>query len=308
MLLQLRLTTVVAGVVVVAFLGAACSTARTSDRALPTADSTVVVGASVPTVSEVPSTPVPPTKLPSTTVLLKTGPLKTGPLKTVPLKTGPLTTVPLTTTPTTPAPTAPPTTLAPAYVGAVREIDPELAAAMTPWSFREGCPVGLDELRLVEVTYRNYAGESAAGRVIVHRDHADGIAQVFQELFDAGFPMRSVDLVDVYEGSDQSSMQANNTSAFNCREVAYRNGVWSNHAFGTAIDINPLVNPYVRGDFVDPEVGRPYADRSIEPSAGDPGMIFPDDVVVQAFARIGWSWGGNWGNAKDYQHFSASGS
>ncbi len=205
---------------------------------------------------------------------------------------------------TLPAPTSlVPTTQAPAYVGAVREIDAELEAFITPTSFREGCPVGLAELRLVEITYVNYEGDAVPGRVIVHRDHADGIAQVFEELFDARFPMQSVELVDTHGGDDQISMQANNTSAFNCREVAYRPGVWSNHAVGTAIDINPLVNPYVKDEFVDPEIGRRYVDRTL----GAPGMIVDGDVVVQAFERIGWSWGGYWTSAKDYQHFSASG-
>ena len=137
----------------------------------------------------------------------------------------------------------------------------------------------------------------------MHRDHADSLAQVFGVLFDARFPIQSMELVDAFGGDDQRSMQANNTSAFNCREVAYTPGRWSNHAFGQAIDINPLVNPYVKNDFVDPEQGRAYLDRTSD----TPGLIKADDVVVQAFAEVGWIWGGTWSSAKDYQHFSANG-
>lgn len=266
----------------------------------------VIVGVSCGSAGGEPAqTALPTTVLPVTTVV----PTTVVPTTVVPTTTvAPTTVVPTTTVPpTTVVPTtlvAPPTTFgSPSYVGSIGEIDDSLAAAMTPSSFREGCPVPLGQLRVVEVSYWSYEDDVRLGRVIVHEDHAAGIAQVFEELFDARFPIASVDLVDTYDGSDQASMQANNTSAFNCREVAYRPGAWSNHAFGTAIDINPLVNPYVKGDFVDPEVGRPYVDRS----ADAPGMVTADDVVVQAFAKIGWSWGGNWTTAKDYQHFSANG-
>ena len=110
-------------------------------------------------------------------------------------------------------------------------------------------------------------------------------------------------LVDVFEGSDDLSMEANNTSGFNCREIAFRPGVWSNHAFGTAIDINPLVNPLVSGDLILPPEGAPFIDRSIQVKGG----IYTGDAVTQAFAAIGWGWGGDWVNSKDWQHFSASG-
>jgi hypothetical protein len=99
-------------------------------------------------------------------------------------------------------------------------------------------------------------------------------------------------------------MAANNTSAFNCRSATGHPGVWSEHAYGRAIDVNPLVNPYVSsGGSVDPLQGRMYADRSRH----DRGLIHPGDVVVEAFASIGWEWGGSWTSTRDYQHFSQSG-
>ena len=282
--MRLRLT-VVAIAVLVGVAG--CGSADIADESLPNSTASP---SSVPVATSTGSV--------SPTIPAETLAPETVPSETVPPATAPPTTLPPTTLPPTSLPPEP------VYVGAVREIDAETAASMTPTSIRDGCPVGIDELRLVEVTYVNYDDAEMAGRVVVHRDHAEGIAQVFEELFAARFPMQSVDLVDVHGGSDQASMQANNTSAFNCREVAYSPGVWSNHATGTAIDINPLVNPYVRGDFVDPEAGRPFADRN----SGAQGLIVAGDVVVTAFERIGWTWGGYWNNSKDSQHFSASGS
>ena len=84
--------------------------------------------------------------------------------------------------------------------------------------------------------------------------------------------------------------------------MAWRPGVWSNHAFGAAIDVNPLYNPYVSGDFVDPAAAAAYVDRADI----RPGMIADGDAAVVAFAEAGWIWGGHWAGAKDYQHFSAN--
>ena len=108
--------------------------------------------------------------------------------------------------------------------------------------------------------------------------------------------------IDVYDGSDDASMAANNTSAFNCRAVTGGSS-WSEHSYGTAIDVNPLVNPYVRGNTVLPPEGSRYADRTRD----DPGMIHSGDSTVEAFSARGWIWGGTWSSPKDYQHFSTSG-
>jgi hypothetical protein len=98
-------------------------------------------------------------------------------------------------------------------------------------------------------------------------------------------------------------MAANNTSAFNCRKVSGSRR-WSEHAYGRAIDVNPLRNPYVtRGGRVSPPAGRPYANRSLRAA----GMIHGGDRVVRAFATAGWEWGGHWSGSRDYQHFSSTG-
>ena len=112
-------------------------------------------------------------------------------------------------------------------------------------------------------------------------------------------------LIDAYGANDRRSMAADNTSAFNCRFVSGKPGVWSQHAYGRAIDINPIENPYVvpSSGYVSPPAGRRFADRS----RNAPGMVHRRDAVVRAFAKVGWEWGGRWPGAKDYQHFSATG-
>jgi hypothetical protein len=137
---------------------------------------------------------------------------------------------------------------------------------------------------------------------MVHRDEAARLMDVMRRIFEAQFPIEKMELVDVYGADDDRSMAANNTSAFNCRMRS--SGGWSEHAFGRAVDINPIQNPFVtRGGAVDPQSGRAHADRTRNAQ----GMIQPDDSVVRAFDSIGWRWGGYWRTSKDYQHFSWNG-
>ena len=148
-----------------------------------------------------------------------------------------------------------------------------------------------------------FDGDVATGELIVAAEVAEQIGDVFRQLFEAEYPIQRMQLVDNYGGDDLASMQANNTSAFNCREVAGKPGVWSNHALGLALDLNPLMNPYVSGSFVDPPEGADYVDRSDVRL----GMVVAGDPAVQAFLAMGWRWGGNWTGLKDYQHFSHNG-
>ncbi|MEZ5225172.1 MAG: M15 family metallopeptidase [Acidimicrobiales bacterium] len=138
----------------------------------------------------------------------------------------------------------------------------------------------------------------AVGELVVDAEVAEDIVAVFAELFAVAFPIESLRLVDDFGADDLRSMQANNTSAFNCRFVA-GTSTWSWHAFGRAIDLNPLVNPYVTPNGIDPPEGSAYADRSQQV----PGMIQPGDAVTSGFATIGWAWGGSWAGGQDYQHF-----
>ncbi len=196
-----------------------------------------------------------------------------------------------------PSPTSLP---ASGFVSTISDIDPVTAARMSS-SWRPGCPVELTDLRYVTVTYRGFDGADHQGELVVANSVAADVVDIFTELYDAGYPIASLRLVDDFGGSDDDSMAANNSSAFNCRPVTGGGG-FSEHSYGTAIDLNPVQNPYLSGSLVLPEQGRPYVDR--QPA---PGVIEPGDEVVTAFAEHGWTWGGTWNGPVDYQHFSVSG-
>ena len=166
-------------------------------------------------------------------------------------------------------------------------------------SYRAGCPVGPSRLRTVHVSYWDFAGKPRAGAVVVARTQAAAILGVFRKLWEARFPIRRLRPVSEYRGSDDDSMAADNTSAFNCRFVGGTSR-WSLHAYGTAIDVNPVENPYVGGSAVSPAAGRAYVDRTPYRK----GMAVPGGVLVRAFAAAGWKWGASFG---DYQHFSTTG-
>lgn len=207
-----------------------------------------------------------------------------------------------------PAPQAPPepTTASPEpgvpeFSAAVGPVTPELAERMTPTSWREGCPVALADLRYLTVSHRTFEGGVATGELVVHADVADGVVEVFHDLFDTGYPIRSMRLVDDFGGDDDASMAADNTSAFNCRPVAGTDR-WSEHAYGRALDLNPVENPWVSGDAVEPPAGAEFASR---PAVA--GVIAPDDATVRAFLAAGWQWGGYWTGPVDHQHFSTTG-
>ncbi len=150
-----------------------------------------------------------------------------------------------------------------------------VAAADLPASWREGCPLDVAALRSVDVSHFGYDAEVHTGRLIVAAEVAEDMVDIMSRLFEAAFPIERMEPVDVYGGDDDLSMAANNTSAFNCRAVTGGSS-WSEHSYGTAIDMNPLVNPYVVGGTVLPPEGAAYADRSVDA----PGMIHEGDFVV----------------------------
>jgi D-alanyl-D-alanine carboxypeptidase-like protein len=192
----------------------------------------------------------------------------------------------------------------PRFEGHATRIDDRARERMTGVSWRPGCPVGFADLRLLRVSHWGFNGGVHRGRLVVHRDAAAGMLRVMRRLYRLRFPIRQMRLVDAYSADDRSSMAADNTSAFNCRTVAGQPGVWSEHAYGRAIDVNPIENPYVtESGYVSPPAGAPYANRSHH----RPGMIHRGGPVMEAFASIGWEWGGNWPWPRDYQHFSATG-
>lgn len=188
------------------------------------------------------------------------------------------------------------------FQGSIVAIDAATRTRMRS-SWHPGCPVPLEDLRLLSLSYWGFDGKVHDGELVVHRDVAEDVLTVFGAIFRERFPIRRMRLVDDYGGDDARSMAANNTSAFNCRPVTGGTS-WSEHSYGRAIDLDPVQNPYVTaGGVILPAEGAGYADRSLHAR----GMIHAGGAVVAAFGAVGWSWGGEWSSPADYQHFSSTG-
>lgn len=175
--------------------------------------------------------------------------------------------------------------------------------------WQKGCPVGLGDLRVLTVTHRGFDRRNHTGQLIVNKSAAPGLAKVFRQLYRLHFPIRRLDLQSVYGPRSKWPKDGDTSGSFECRQAVpspcsggTRNGSWSNHAYGLAVDINPVENPYVGcGMSRDPKA-QSYRDRSRH----RPGMV--TRRVIKAFASIGWEWGGSWaGDTKDYMHFSHTG-
>ena len=179
-----------------------------------------------------------------------------------------------------------------------------VTAAELGASWHRGCPVGPPQLRNVTLSYVGFDGRAHTGRLVVNRAVVGDAETVFRRLYSTRFPIRRIRPVAHYGGSDDRSMAADNTSAFNCRyAVTTGPKSWSVHAYGEAIDVNTLENPYLEAGRVLPPAGRAYTDRSRYRR----GMALPGGVLVRAFASVGWFWGGRWSASPDWQHFSKTG-
>jgi hypothetical protein len=171
-------------------------------------------------------------------------------------------------------------------------------------SWHPGCPVAPSQLRRVTVPYWGFDGATHTGALVVNAAVAGRVGSIFERLYRARFPIRRIVPIAAYGGSDDRSMAADNTSAFNCRyAVASGPKRWSVHAYGEAIDVNPVENPYLVGGKVLPPAGRRHVERTV----ARPGMAVPGGALVTAFAAAGWQWGGRWTASPDWQHFSATG-
>jgi len=179
-----------------------------------------------------------------------------------------------------------------------------VTAAGLPHSWHPGCPVAPSRLRRVGVTYWGFDRRAHAGALVANEEAVPALVRVFSRLYAARFPIRRLRPIDAYGGNDERSLAADNTAAFNCRYVVGPGPRrWSAHAYGEAIDVNPVENPYLEGGRVHPRAGRPYLRRS----RVRPGMATPTGLLVRTFAAVGWKWGGRWSVSPDYQHFSATG-
>jgi D-alanyl-D-alanine carboxypeptidase-like protein len=201
-----------------------------------------------------------------------------------------------------PVPAASPSRPAATFQSSATPLDAALRGSMTGVSWRPGCPVPLASLRLLRLSYWGFDGRVHEGELVVNADAVAAVRTAFRLLFEARYPVRRMRLVEAYGGSDERSMLADNTSAFNCRGVP-GSSAWSQHAYGRAVDLNPFENPEVRGTAVDPPAAAAWTDRSRTAAA----VIHHGDAAWQAFAAAGWTWGGDWSYPLDYMHFSANG-
>ena len=178
-------------------------------------------------------------------------------------------------------------------------IPPEDEARMRGSSYPADARIALADLRYLRLSYIDFDGVPQTGEMVCAAAIADDLCAIFRALYEAAYPIRSIRLVDDFGGSDEASMQADNTSCFNYRAVPGTQRL-SNHARGLAVDVNPLENPYVdRAGRVSPAGAEPYADRT----ADFPHKIDRADLCYRLFRAHGFAWGGAWRSVRDYQHF-----
>ncbi len=199
-----------------------------------------------------------------------------------------------------PTPTGPlPAPSSDRFAWSIGEVPPEVLARST---WHEGCPVDADELAYVVASHRGFHGGHHLGELIVHESVALDVVAVLRRLHSASFPIEELRVISRTEVDAHPTGDTNVSSAFVCRSTV-GGSRWSEHAYGLALDLNPFLNPYVRGEVVIPELAAVNVDRR----RGVPGVIHDGDEVVAAFADVGWAWGGHWASAKDWMHFSATG-
>jgi hypothetical protein len=188
----------------------------------------------------------------------------------------------------------------PAFTSSVASV----SAAQLGKTWRPGCPIGPSQLRLLHLRYVGFDGRSRVGTMVVNATVVTSVVHVFATLYAKRFPIHLMVPEANFQGKDPASMAADNTSGFNCRHaVTTGPKQWSVHAYGEAIDVNPVQNPYVFNGVAQPVAGKAYVNRSDVRA----GMAEVGGVLNDAFASVGWFWGGRWSASPDYQHFSSTG-
>ena len=186
----------------------------------------------------------------------------------------------------------------------ISPISDDVMARMEGKSFKKDCTTSRDDLRYLTIPYYDPNGNVQRGELVCNKAIAQDLIEIFEALYEAKYPIERMRLIDEYDGDDELSMRANNTSSFNFRKVSGTKSL-SKHAYGRAIDINPFYNPYVhtRGGktLVEPEGSAPWATNRTK--ARNKMVITPNDLCVKLFKQHGFRWGGDWKTMKDYQHF-----
>lgn len=218
--------------------------------------------------------------------------------------------VQLTSEPTdapTPEPTAEPTPESVVRRGTSEVIPEDIKASMQGKSMKSNATVKFDDLRYLTIPHYDFNYNVTTGHLIVAAPLAEEVLDIFAELFDVKYPIERMELIDKYNADDFTSIEYNNTSAFNYRQVSTGTGKLSNHAFGRAIDINPQQNPYVYSNGTGAhENAREFWKRNVSVWSREidrAAYIGNDTQIYRIFKKYGWTWGGDWSSAKDYQHF-----
>jgi len=192
------------------------------------------------------------------------------------------------------------------YSSSISKITPEVKKRMIKGnSWRKGCPISLNDLRYLCVKHIDFRAKEVMGEIIVHKDVSHEVTEIFEALYEIGYPIKKMKLVSDYKGNDWQSIEADNTSAFNCRN-ATGSKKWSKHSYGKAIDINPIENPYIsRSGRISHKESLQYRKRVHKKStSADRAVLLKNDKATKIFEKYGWKWGGDWSGVKDYQHFS----
>ena len=184
----------------------------------------------------------------------------------------------------------------------ISKIDDEIFSRIKGKSYKDNCPLSLDDLRYVHVLHKDFNGETQEGELICNAYIAADLTDIFMKLYNAGYQIEKIRLVDEYDADDESSMRDNNSSCFNFRFISHTK-VISKHGLGLAVDINTLYNPYTKvvdgKRILEPATAGAYVDRS----KNFPHKIDENDLCYKLFTEHGFEWGGSWKSAKDYQHF-----
>lgn len=186
------------------------------------------------------------------------------------------------------------------YVATIQEVPSDVIKRS---SWEEGCPVHINQMSYLTMTYWGFDDQPHTGEMIIHADHAQDVTEVFRKIYDARFPIEEMRVISRAERDGPPTGDHNITSGYTCRQIVGAVERWSQHSMGLAIDVNPFHNPFYRGSELYPELSESYKDRSWERV----GMIEESSVVYDAFKEIGWKWGGHWSGREDWMHFSAHG-